>query len=235
MELKPRFLSVVVVIFFLTLLIIFGMKSDMDSLVQESSPEVSNQGVLAWLTAFTNKDYKLCDLMLEDESDGFYSYNVGTKIKDESYYKVTLDSLVDSIDSIQIESIVKDTVTGVTKYTVTVTYNERLLLGDLVYDLDALDEAKKDYEDDKISDAEFQEELSRVYFEIFCNSCFQDSNAEARQKDLVLSEKEVNGVTCVYGTVSFVDSLLSDSNITNNLAIYEKDVKDKVNNIIKAN
>ena len=57
---------------------------------------------------------------------------------------------------------------------------------------------------------------------------------EARQKDLILSEKEENGVTCVSNTVSFVDNLLADSNIEKNLAIYEKDVKEKVTNIIKA-
>ena len=55
-----------------------------------------------------------------------------------------------------------------------------------------------------------------------------------RNKPHVLSEKEENGVTCVSNTVSFVDNLLADSNIDKNLAIYEKDVKEKVTNIIKA-
>lgn len=233
MELKPRFLSVVVVIMFLTLLIIFGLKSDMDSKINESSPNIENRGVMAWLTAFTDRNYNLCDMMLEDKSDGLYSHYVGTKITDGSYYETALNGVVNCISAIQIKSIVKDA--DITTYTVTVTFDEYLRLGDLVYDIHALDEAKEAYETDEISDAEFQEELSRVYFEIFCNSCFQESNAETRQKDLVLSEKEINGVTCVYGTVSFVDSLLSDSNIMNNISIYEKDVKDKVNNIIKAN
>ena len=86
-----------------------------------------------------------------------------------------------------------------------------------------------------MSATDFQDELSRVYYEIFCNSCFQtDDSMEARQKDLILSEKEENGVTCVSNTVSFVDNLLADSNIDKNLAIYEKDVKEKVTNIIKA-
>lgn len=233
MELKPRFLSVVVVIMFLTLLIIFGMKSDIDSKIDESSPNIENRGVMAWLTAFTDRNYNLCDMMLEDKSDGLYSHYVGIKITDGSYYETALNGVVNCISAIQIKSIVKNT--DVTTYTVTVTFDEYLRLGDLVYDVHALDEAKEAYENDEISDAEFQGELSRVYFEIFCNSCFQESNAETRQKDLVLSEKEINGVTCVYGTVSFVDSLLSDSNVMNNISIYEKDVKDKVNNIIKAN
>lgn len=234
MELKPRFLSVVVVIFFLTLLIIFGMKSEMDSKVQESSPSLTNRGVVAWLTAFTDKNYILCDMMLEDKSSGLYSYYVTTKMQDGAYYETTLNKLVDSIHAVQIKSIVKDTDIGVTTYTVTVSYDEYLKISDLVYATDSLDEAKEAYENDELTDVEFQDELSRVYYQIFCDSCFQESNAETRQKDLVLSEKEVNGVTCVYGTVSFVDSLLSDSNVTNNIAIYENDVKDKVYNIIKA-
>lgn len=235
MELKPRILSVVAVILFLTLIVIVGLRAEIDTKAEEESPNISNRGVVAWLTAFTERDYSLCDAMLEDSSDGLYSQYVSMRLVDGTYYETALNGLVSCIESVKIKSIERDTSTGVVTYTVTVTFNEYLRLGDLVYDEDALDSARKLYEKEEIGDAEFQTELSRVYYEIFCNSCFQESDADTRQKDLILSEKEVNGVTCVYNTVSFVDSLLSDSNLLSNLSVFERDVKGKVNNIIKAN
>lgn len=235
MKLKPRILSVVIVIFFLTLLIIFSMKSDMDSKVQESSPTVEDRGVMAWLHCFADRDFASCDLMLSSKEDGLYSTHIYMLVDDLDYYDYTLNKLIDSISAIEIKSIVKNEQTGVVNYTVTVTYDEYKRIGDLVYDLHSLDSAKEKYKNDEMSDAEFQNELSRVYYEIFCNNCFQTEGTETRQVDLILSEKEVNGVTCVCNTVSFVDNLLADSNVTNNISIYEKGVKEKVENIIKAN
>lgn len=234
MKLKPRILSVVLVIFLLTLLIIFSMKSDMESKVQDSITTVEDSGVMAWLKAFSDRNFSVCDTMLQNKEDGLFSTYIYMLVEDLDYYELTLNKLVDSISAIEIKSIVKDESTGITTYTVTVTYDTYTELGDLVYDKKALDSAKEKYKNDEMSDAEFQNELSRVYYEIFCNSCFQTDGAETRQKDLILSEKEVDGVTCVYNTVSFVDSLLADSNVTNNISIYEKDVKGKVENIIKA-
>lgn len=233
MKLKPRILSVVVIITFLTLLILFGMKQDMDSKVQESSPNVTERGVMAWLDAFSKKDFSTCDFMITDKSEGLHTLQLSIIQEDSRYYDLALEKLVACISAIQVKSI--DRADGVVNYTVTVTYTPYTPLGDLVYDKSALDSVKDKYIKGEMSATDFQNELSRVYYEIFCNSCFQtDDSMEARQKDLILSEKEENGVTCVSNTVSFVDNLLADSNIEKNLAIYEKDVKEKVANIIKA-
>lgn len=233
MKLKPRILSVVIVITFLTLLILFGIKLNMDSKVQDSSPNVTERGVMAWLDAFSKKDFNTCDYLITDKSEGLHTLQLSIIQKDSRYYDLALEKLVNCISAIQVKSI--DKTNGVVNYTVTVTYTPYVPLGDLVYDKSALDSVKDKYINGDVSVTDFQEELSRVYYEIFCNSCFQtDNSMEARQKDLILSEKEENGVTCVSNTVSFVDNLLADSNIEKNLAIYEKDVKEKVTNIIKA-
>lgn len=234
MKLKPRIVSVVIVITFLTLLVLFGLKQDMDSKVQDSSPNVTERGVMAWLDAFSKKDFNTCDYLITDKSEGLHTLQLSIIQKDSRYYDLTLEKLVNCISAIQVKSIdrAKD---GVVNYTVTVTYTPYVPLGDLVYDKSALDSVKDKYINGEMSETDFQDELSRVYYEIFCNSCFQtDDSMEARQKDLILSEKEEDGVTCVSNTVSFVDNLLADSNIDKNLAIYEKDVKEKVTNIIKA-
>lgn len=233
MKLKPRILSVVIVITFLTLLILFVIKLNMDSKVQDSSPNVTERGVMAWLDAFSKKDFNTCDYLITDKSEGLHTLQLSIIQKDSRYYDLALEKLVNCISAIQVKSI--DRTDGVVNYTVTVTYTPYVPLGDLVYDKSALDSVKDKYINGDVSVTDFQEELSRVYYEIFCNSCFQtDDSMEARQKDLILSEKEENGVTCVSNTVSFVDNLLADSNIEKNLAIYEKDVKEKVTNIIKA-
>ena len=234
MKLKPRIVSVVIVITFLTLLVLFGLKQDMDSKVQDSSPNVTERGVMAWLDAFSKKDFNTCDYLITDKSEGLHTLQLSIIQKDSRYYDLALEKLINCISAIQVKSIdrAKD---GVVNYTVTVTYTPYVPLGDLVYDKSALDSVKDKYINGEMSATDFQDELSRVYYEIFCNSCFQtDDSMEARQKDLILSEKEENGVTCVSNTVSFVDNLLADSNIDKNLAIYEKDVKEKVTNIIKA-
>lgn len=234
MKLKPRILSVVIIVIFLTLLILFGIKQDMDLTVQESSPNVTERGVMTWLDAFSKKDFNTCDYLIADKSEGLHTVQLSIIQKDSSYYDMTLSKLVDCISAIQVKSIEKTD--GVVNYTVTVTYTPYEPVGDLVYDKSALDSVKDNYIKGELSDTDFQNELSRVYYDIFCNNCFQTSkDMEARQKDLILSEKEENGVTCVTNTVSFVDNLLADSNIETNLAIYEKDVKEKVTNIIKAN
>lgn len=233
MKLKPRIVSVVIVITFLTLLVLFGLKQDMDSKVQDSSPNVTERGVMVWLDAFSKKDFNTCDYLITDKSEGLHTLQLAIIQNDNRYYDLALEKLVNCISAIQVKSI--DKTDGVVNYTVTVTYTPYVPLGDLVYDKSALDSVKDKYINGEMSATDFQDELSRVYYEIFCNSCFQtDDSMEARQKDLILSEKEENGVTCVSNTVSFVDNLLADSNIDKNLAIYEKDVKEKVTNIIKA-
>lgn len=233
MELKPRILSVFVLITFLTLMIAVGLKQNSDSKVQESSPSLEDRGVMAWLNTLTVKDFVGCDRMILDKSDSFYSSNIIVLSNDITYYEQTLNALVDCISAIRIKSVVKDTDTGITDYTVSVSLIPYEEIGVLEYDKDALDAVKDSFMKGDISGTAFQNELSQVYYEIFCNNCFELSD-KTLQKDLILSEKEVNGVTYVFNTVDFVDSLLSDSNLKRNLSIYEKDVKEKVVNMIKS-
>lgn len=234
MELKRRILSVLVVLAFLTGMCVVAIQQEKQIEYEQSIPTVESRGVMSWLEQFSQHNFQLCDIMLENSNDGFYNARVVNYMNDERYYKKVLDSLVNCITDFQIQMIDK-TNAGVSEYHVLVEFTPYKPVTKVVYELDMLDKAKQDFLDEKISEAEFQAELEKVYLTIFYDTCFQeDENAEPIQKVLILSEKEVNGVMCVYNTVSFVDSLLSDSNITKNISVYEKDVKSKVENLIKA-
>ena len=137
MKLKPRIVSVVIVITFLTLLVLFGMKQDMDSKVQDSSPNVTERGVMAWLDAFSKKDFNTCDYLITDKSEGLHTVQLSIIQKDSRYYDLTLEKLVNCISAIQVKSINKTD--GVVNYTITVTYTPYVPLGDLVYDKSALE------------------------------------------------------------------------------------------------
>jgi hypothetical protein len=223
----------VTLIIFLTLLFVIGIKQNTEDYINNHSvQDTSDYGVMAWLDAFTSKDFDTCDQMASGESDMLYSGQVLGMIGDISYYNETLSKLVDCISSIQVESIDSDGV-GNTYYFLRVTYTPYRE----IYALDVDDSSIYEAEDLYLSgdDTQFDAELSQVYLEIFKTNCFiEDDEAITQQQVLTLSEKEVNGVTRVYGTASFVDSLLSDSNISHNIEFYENDVKEKINNIIKA-
>lgn len=233
MELKPRFISVLVVLAFLTLIIIIALKQDMNTTIQESTPTTEERGVMAWVTALTNKDYTKCDSMITLSKEKLFSSQVLAQLGDESYYETALDKLVESISAIQVTKVEEHD--GIRTYTLAVIYTPYQVIGGLEYDTSTLDSVKESYLNGEITDTEFQSELSKVYYDLFLANCFNSSSLEAQQLDLILSEKEVDGVTCVSGTVGFIDSLLSDSNLSKNISVYEKDVKETVNKIIKAN
>lgn len=230
---KSRVLSVVFLILFMTGIVIFALKAGSDDAVNEKESYLSSKrGTMAWLTAFASKDYDTCDNMVLDDSDKFYSGQVVANIIDNKYYKYALDSLVNNILTIKVKSIEKDKKSGVLTYTVSVTYNTVKPIAELTCNKNTLSKAKDLYRGKKISDTDFQEKLSQVYFNIFKENCF-NVGEDTHQQDLTLSEKKSDGVAYVDGTVSFIDSILSDSGITKNMEIYEQEVKESVDSLIR--
>lgn len=217
----------------LTIVVILCIKSNINSKIDDCTISNKDRGVMSWLKDFSERDFVSCDDMLEDKSTGLMSYDVFMYVKDRNYYDLTLNKLVDCISSIKVKNVDKNK-KDTEKYTITVEYTKYRKISELVYSLEALKKVKKDYIKDSINDTQFTKELNKLYYKIFSDSCFQSSNGKKYKKDFVLTEKKINGVVHVLGTVDFVDFLLNDCNITDNINLYEEEVKDRVSSIIKA-
>jgi hypothetical protein len=216
----------------LTLLFVLVIKQNAEKFINNHSVlDTEEYSVMNWLDAFSNQDFDTCDLMVENSTDALYSGQVLGLIGESTYYDETLKNLVKCISSMQVESVESNG--GTKEYSIKVTFTPYKAITELEIDSNSLNEEIDSY----ISgdDTQFGNKLSQVYLEIFENNCFvKDEEAVTQQKVLTLSEKEVNGVTRIEGTVSFVDSLLSDSNIRKNIETYETDVKEQISNIINA-
>ena len=234
MELKRRVLCVIVLLVSVTVLLIFSIRNEKQKEYEKQLQALENSGALNWVECFMKHDFSACDMMLDNPNNGFYNAKVLSLMRDERYYQKTLDSVVDCIQSANVQSVVHLD-DGSTEYHILVELVPYKKVDQLVYELDMLDDVKENYKNEKMTDSEFEAELSSLYLRLYCDTVFGiNEDATPTQLVLVLSEKEVNGVMRVYGTVSFVDSLLSDSNITHNISVYERDVKENVTNLIKA-
>ena len=231
MELKPRVVGFSIILVLL-LLLLFDIKfnSIEEPTVEvevEYNHEVNQDGVLKWLDFFLKHDFTSCDKLLENKSYGLHSSDVYSSVIDNSYYDTALTNLVNSIVSIEVTNVEDN------KYELLVTYMPYIPISELS-NLPDISNMVQMYYNNEIDDLSFKTDLEQKYLDIYSDNCFVSGN-EMIQTVLVLSEKKINGVTYVYGTKSFVDSLLSDSNIKHNVSVYESTVKDVVADLIKAN
>ena len=227
----------VLVIIVLTSVIIFGLTMYFESNKNKFEREIFNsqdRGVLSWVSNFTNKDYKSCDDIVLNSNHMICPYNLTYHVKNPEYYYEMLDNLVDCIDYVKVLSV-KQEDDKISVYTLEVSFKPYKRIENLEFNDDKFLETRKGFIQGTINNSEFQSELERVYFDVFDSNCFNESDEEEiRTKVLTLSEKEVNGVTCVYNTVSFIDELLSDSNIINNVLVYQNQIKSDVSDLIEA-
>lgn len=191
---------------------------------------IGEGGVLSWVRAFAECRFSDCDDMVEVSSDRLYSPQFYSLSGDLRYYDTALRELVGSISAVQVAGVVKNTRTGVTEYTLRVTYDEYERIAGISHLVDEalIKTLKEAYIGGNITEADFKSELSDLYYNLFCESCFGNVE-DTKQIELVLSEKD----GFVYGTVGFIDSLLDGSNILANISKYEECVKDTVGTILR--
>lgn len=212
--------------------VIFGKKFQSDREKVKSEIEnvtSSNSGVMYWLNCFMEGQYDMCDDLVEDGDKLVADY----KVEDGLGVLVTksYDALVNCIKEVKVSEI-NQSVDG-TEYVLKVTYTPYKTIDELDVPEKKLEEIKLDYLDGVISDSEFESELTDLYIASFDNCLVLDKD-ETKTVMVCLSEVAKDEVTVsVRGIDKFVLTLLEDSNIANNISLYEDKIGEVIGSLLK--
>lgn len=212
--------------------VIFGKKFQSDREKVKSEIEnvtSSNSGVMYWLNCFMEGQYDMCDDLVEDGDKLVADY----KVEDGLGVLVTksYDALVNCIKEVKVSEI-NQSVDG-TEYVLTVTYTPYKTIDELDVPEKKLEEIKSDYLDGVISDSEFESELTDLYIASFDNCLVLDKD-ETKTVMVCLSEVAKDEVTVSVRDIDkFVLTLLEDSNIANNISLYEDKIGEVIGSLLK--
>lgn len=182
--------------------------------------QLDSSKVVTWLNALLSHSYEQCDIISYDkiETPNWVEYM-------DSYTEISsvMDGLVDCIESTTITN------QDLNRYTIEVTFTPYKKVSEISIDKAYLTDLGDNYANNNLYSSELQSELDKIYVNAFKDTVFaKDLKSEKVTVNLTLSESDVNGVTLVYGTRTFINTLLSDSNILSNLKFYEENIKSTV-------
>lgn len=212
--------------------VIFGKKFQSDREKVKSEIEnvtSSNSGVMYWLSCFMEGQYDMCDDLVEDGDKLVADY----KVEDGLGVLVTksYDALVNCIKEVKVSEI-NQSVDG-TEYVLKVTYTPYKTIDELDVPEKKLEEIKLDYLNGVISDSEFESELTDLYIASFDNCLVLDKD-ETKTVMVCLSEVAKDEVTVSIRDIDkFVLTLLEDSNIANNISLYEDKIGEVIGSLLK--
>ena len=221
---RIRFIKICVAIVIIGALIIGGLSVyrsiSVETMKNNAKTQLDSSKVVTWLNSFLSHSYEQCDIISYDdiETPNWVEYMSSyTEISD------VMDGLVDCIESTTITN------QDLNRYTIEVTFTPYKKVSEIKVDKAYLTDLGDRYANNDLYSSELQSELDEIYANAFKDTVFsKDSEAEKVTISLTLSENDVNGVTLVYGTKTFIDTLLSDTNILSNLQFYEENMKSTV-------
>ena len=221
---RIRFIKICVAIVIIGALIIGGLSVyrsiSVETMKNNAKTQLDSSKVVTWLNSFLSHSYEQCDIISYDdiETPNWVEYMSSyTEISD------VMDGLVDCIESTTITN------QDLNRYTIEVTFTPYKKVSEIKVDKAYLIDLGDRYANNDLYSSELQSELDEIYANAFKDTVFsKDSEAEKVTISLTLSENDVNGVTLVYGTKTFIDTLLSDTNILSNLQFYEENMKSTV-------
>lgn len=219
------FLAAVFLILFGVVLYVLDAEAKKEQSIEEGVTSVTDNVVMDWLTAFTSRDFTACDALVYDQDVRFFAPMVLTHSRDSSYYEKTLNAAISCISDIHIiDKTDQD-------YKVLVKLLKYKPITKL--ELSGVEALRSDYLSGSMIDNDFNSELQRIYFDTFSSQCFQLSE-ESAEFVAILSVNEVEDVKYVLGTSEFVDFILTESNISANLGVFERDIKSSADALLKA-
>lgn len=221
---RIRFIKICVAIVIIGALIVGGLSVyrgiSVETMKNNAKKQLDSSKVVTWLNSFLSHSYEQCDIISYDdiETPNWVEYMSSyTEISD------VMDGLVDCIESTTITN------QDLNRYTIEVTFTPYKKVSEIKVDKAYLIDLGDRYANNDLYSSELQSELDEIYANAFKDTVFaKDSEAEKVTVSLTLSENDVNGVTLVYGTKTFIDTLLSDTNILSNLQFYEENMKSTV-------
>lgn len=197
--------------------------SERDETINAGTIVVEERGSLAWVDAFTKRDFSLCDQLIGGQDSRFYSPLVLTLSRDKRYYERALNGVVDCIVDVGLVSAEDG------KYKFKVRYKE---YEPCLFDVNDLTPLRGSYMSGNLSDQAFSSELSNFYFDVFSESCFR-LGEDVNEFTFVFTELEHDGVKYVSGSVEFVDLLFELSGLSANFVSYEDTVKVDIDSVLK--
>lgn len=234
-DIRFRICLMIILIFGIAIPILFGYNLVLSNKKAEYSANLNkstNQGVLAWLSAYTSKDYSTCDNLVSESSYKITSFDASNALNTSTVaYKLYIsmhDKLSEAIISIDIISV--EDIEDCNVYTIKVSYNRYKSCTGVVIDSSALSSICDKFINSNNANDVYLSELERIYSDSFNNTFTKSDNVCSTV--IKLSEKEVNGVTYVYSTKEFIDSLLADMNITSNVVLFENNIQKEINKVL---
>lgn len=195
--------------------------------VEADSIVVTERGVLAWIDAFTKRDFNSCDLMVDNQNNRLYNPLTITHSKDNRYYTKALNEVVSCVNSVGLISVSDSG----DEFKVRVSLNRFEPVSK--FDTSSVVDLRGRYLNGMITDTDFNTGLQDLYYSVYAESCFVLSD-ETAEFILTLSEYQFEGITFVAGTVDFVDLVLQESGLTANLMAFEADFKSEVDEMLKS-
>ena len=142
--------------------------------------------------------------------------------------KKTLTYLSKCINSFKVINV--EHKNDMTLYSVQVNLTPYNKLEELTIDADRIIKLKSEYLKGNISDSDIKVKLKDIYLNEEIENCYK-WGSDSIDIVLVLSENNENGVT-YESQVDFINRLLTDSNILNNLRVYESNIRLEVRKVL---
>jgi hypothetical protein len=182
--------------------------------------KVKTSSALGYMTAFKDADYIACDKCSGDMK--LLDSNI--YIENNEYRELILKSLSKSIRKVSLVSTSK-TSEG-TSYMFKVNYAPFKSITKLSTKGISVNDTVSKYLQGELSDSDIATMFDTVYLDLFKSNCFEVQDKE-KTMSITLLEKDTRtkladkSKTKVFGVDDFLDSLLSKSNLKNNIDIYE--------------
>lgn len=185
----------------------------------------SANAVERWVSSFTAKNYADCDKLVYSVSDLLIPDNIdstGSYTKSSDMYTETLDALVDSISDITY-----DASNGELK----ITYKVFTKAKEVSVDQKKLDEVKKKYISNELSDTDLTSNLVDIYYSSFESTVLTKPTNDEKT---AVGAVDIRDDGKVHGVYKIVLEMLEDSNLYSNMQLYEDGIESKINVMLRA-
>ena len=180
-----------------------------------------------WVKNFAEGNFEACDKNVMEQ----YKILLNDDDKSYDYYIYALKQLGISIRYIEVE---KDTEKENT-YIIKLTYNPFKKIDKITLNEAKVKEYKEletKYVQGSSADSDVKELLDDITTKAYYENCFNIDENISNTEILVLTEENRDGVTYVQGTSKFIDLFLEDSNLKNNIDIYQTQITETISNMI---
>lgn len=223
-KIKIKTSPIIICITVVSLVIIFGLiiYNIQTDKYRKKVIEQYNNVCVQWLENFANSNFEYCDKLVDDKDK--------LTTIDNEYYSYAINQLSQTINEIEVKEISGNTCTLQITYKTYEQIDEITISNQTRQDYD---EMEQKFIAGEISVTEVQSKMTDMMNTTFRENCFKEGSV--RTEVIVLSTEDVNGVTYVRGTIQFINTILKDSNLQNNLDVFQNQINEKLKQIVKEN